>query len=189
MMISRSSKVIALQIGVRRNKIINRRSRNYQNKIAVRIISAWFMEIAMSGRMGTEKRAMSEHIYVRMTVDLSARVHAIATRRGMSAASWVREQLIEAVGGMPIEEHELRPSPPPPPPVIPRADLAELSRVVGSVGKSVGAVVQLAAALRQADDRPGHAVAEHLLEELRHTAAMIRSVMCRVGNLKDGGEA
>ena len=147
------------------------------------------MEIVMSGRMGIEKRAMIEHIHVRMTVDLSARVHAIATRRGMSAASWVREKLIEAVGGMPLEEHELRPSPPPPPPVIPRADLAELSRAVGSVGKSVGAIVLLAAALRQADDRPGHAIAEHLLEELRHTAAMICTVMYRVGNSKDGGVA
>ena len=129
---------------------------------------------------GCEKRTMSGQLLIRMSPELLSRIQSASKRRSLSAAAWTREVLVEAVGGMPAEDDEVRPTPPPPPPIVPREDIAALSRAVGTLGKAVGIAKLLAMSLREAGDKTAHTGAESVLSELRRTAARVRVVTERL---------
>lgn len=119
----------------------------------------------MPGGRGTEKRAMSSAVLVRLPAELAAAVEARARATDLTAAAWLRA-LAVAAAGAPVED--ARPSRPPEPP---SPDVAELGRLTGAVGKATGAAVQLAKAAREAGAAAFHGEAEAVLAEYRVLAA------------------
>ncbi|HEX4627265.1 MAG TPA: hypothetical protein VH137_00625 [Gemmatimonadales bacterium] len=127
----------------------------------------------MSGR-GTEKRAMSDAILVRVTPEAGAAVEALATAMDLSRAAWLRGLAVSAAGLSPAET---RRSQPVAPPELPREDVAALALLIGVVGKACGATIQLAKGLRELGVGALHAEAEAVLGDLRASQrALVRII-------------
>jgi hypothetical protein len=118
----------------------------------------------MSGRRGTEQRALSESVLVRLSPEAASAVAARAAERGLSRAAWLRD-LAVAAAQLPFAER--RPSRPAAAPVRPRADLAALARLAGALGRAAGATIQVARALRERGAAERHAEAEAVLRALK----------------------
>jgi hypothetical protein len=116
------------------------------------------------GRQGTERRVMSKAVLVRLTPHAGAAVAAAAAARGLSRGAWLRELAVAAAR---LPPGERRPTAPARAPVMPREDIAEVSRLIGVVGKAAGATIQLAARLRDLSLAERHAEAEAVLRGLR----------------------
>ncbi len=128
----------------------------------------------------SERRAMDSQLLVRLTPQLLHRVTVLAAGSGMSAAAWARGAIVTAVGDIPNPSEEIRASPPASARVLPADDVVALSKAIATFGKGVGAAVQLAAALREAGDKPRHEQTETVLADLRRTAARARFILERV---------
>jgi hypothetical protein len=127
----------------------------------------------MNGR-GTERRRMSNAILVRLTPEAGAAVEAHATARGLSRAAWLRGLAVSATR-LPLAER--RSSKPMTRPVLPREDVAALARLIGVVGKTCGATIQLAKGLRELGIGELHSEAETVLRDLRASQrALVRTI-------------
>lgn len=116
------------------------------------------------GKRETERRRLSRCVLVRMTPALERATVILADERGLSCAAYLRSFAVAAAMLSRSERRPTRPVPRRPPP---RADVAELARLAGAVGKSAGAAVQLAKTLREAGAADLHSEAELVLAELR----------------------
>jgi hypothetical protein len=81
---------------------------------------------------GTEKRARSEHLTVRLSKDERAAIDAAADRAGLTAGSYARQAML----GAPAPRQVRRPP----------VERKELARLLGELGKIGGNLNQLARA-------------------------------------------
>lgn len=109
---------------------------------------------------GTETRRMDRQVLVRLPEQLATAVAAAAETDGLTAAAWLRQRAVDATGADPAHA---RPSAPV---LEPAADVAELGRLIRTLGMTTGAVVQLARAVRETGTA-GHAEVEAVLAKLR----------------------
>jgi Bacterial mobilisation protein (MobC) len=84
---------------------------------------------------GSEKRARSSHITIRLTPDERARIDADAARAGLTPGSYARQTLL----GAPAPRQVRRPP----------VERRELARLLGELGKIGGNLNQLAKAANQ----------------------------------------
>lgn len=112
------------------------------------------------GRRGSENRAMSGQVLVRLSPALAVAVSGAALSADLSAAAWLRGRAAEAVG----HSEEARPTGPVD--AVPEPFLAELGRLARFVSRLNGAVTQMAMALRETG-HPAHGEAESVLAQLR----------------------
>jgi hypothetical protein len=84
---------------------------------------------------GTEKRARSTHVTIRLTVEERAAIDAAAERAGLKVGSYCRQVLL----GAPAPRQVRRPP----------IERRELARLLGDVGKIGGLLNQLAKASNQ----------------------------------------
>ena len=87
---------------------------------------------------GTEKRARSTHLTVRLSSDEKAAVEAAADRAGLTAGSYVRDTIL----GAPAPRQVRRPP----------VERRELARILGELGKIGGNLNQLARAVNSGTD-------------------------------------
>jgi len=120
-------------------------------------------------------------VYVRLRPTVAAALEAAALAQNISAAGWARAAI---VAGLPDHTHRdfasLPPSPRRRPAVIPPADMAEVSRLIGTVGRATGAVVQLAKTLREHGQIDVHAEVETILLDLRATQSELVNIATRL---------
>lgn len=92
----------------------------------------------------------------------TAEVAAIDERRGShSRAGWLRNTALVAIDKAPERPGRRG---------VPPADVEAVSRLNGSLGRSTGATIQLAKALREGGHGTFHALAERVLSDLRRLA-------------------
>jgi len=107
---------------------------------------------------GSEKRARSAHITVRLTPDERGQVDASAERAGLTAGSYVRQTVLGASAPRQVRR-----------PPVERKELARLLGQLGHIGSNLN---QIARALNSGDEADDQALAEALksLRDIRDGA-------------------
>lgn len=122
-------------------------------------------------RRGTERRALTGQVLVRLPTALASRIAAAAEADGVTAAAWLRARAADAVGAAPGEAVPVRayrrPRPPPPAAVVAVAQLREV------VAELTGALVQAAIVSRAAGRDADHAAIEATIPSVR---ALVRDL-------------
>lgn len=117
----------------------------------------------------TENRQRPEQIKARFTLAERA---LIEERRGpYSRAAWLRNIALAALD-LPAER--------PGRAGIPREDIAVVSEFSGTVGRAVGATIQLARAIRETGGGPLHGQAEAVLADLRKQKVALSALVERL---------
>lgn len=120
-------------------------------------------------------------VYVRMRPELAAALDAAARAQDISAAGWARAAILAAIPAHHRSElGSLPPSPRQRPTTIPAEDVAEVSRLVGTVGRTAGAVVQFTKALREGGFGEAHGQAEQALADLRAIQSDLVTIVARL---------
>jgi hypothetical protein len=116
---------------------------------------------------------------IRLDPAISAALAAAAASSETSVSGFSRNAITKA-----LPEGAALPALPPSPPrrrvVIPEADVAAVSRLVGEVGRLTGATVQVAKALREIGRVSEHATAESVLRDIRATQADLVRIVERL---------
>jgi hypothetical protein len=123
--------------------------------------------------------AVSSILSVRLDPATSAALAAAAASSETSVSGFARNAITKA-----LPEGAALPALPPSTPrrrvVIPEADVAAVSRLVGEVGRLTGATVQVAKALREIGRVPGHATVESVLRDIRATQTDLVRIVDRL---------
>ncbi len=118
-------------------------------------------------------------VYVRLRSDIAAALQAAAIAADVSAAGWARAAIVAAlptrsdIGSLPRSPRR-RPT------TIPAEDVAEVSRLVGAIGRATGALIQLTKALREHGHGVAHGDAEMALADLRSVQSDLVTIATRM---------
>lgn len=116
---------------------------------------------------------------LRLPNGIGAALAAAAIEAETSVSGFARNAIVKA-----LPEGAALPALPLSPPrrrvVIPDADIAAVSRLVGEVGRLTGATVQITKALREIGRVPRHATAESVLRDIRATQADLVRIVDRL---------
>lgn len=134
----------------------------------------------MPGRRGSERRALPGQMLVRLTAEAEAAVDAHAAAAGLTRAAWARGVIADAAA-LPVEDrrpvHALKRT------RAPAEDLAAISTLAAWLNRSNGALIQLAAATREAGAADLRAETERVLAEHDALGARLHALIARLRTL------
>lgn len=120
-------------------------------------------------------------VFIRLRPDIFTALQAAALAAEVSAAGWARGAIVAALpSDIRRDIGSLPPSPRRRPVKIPSEDVAEVSRLVGSVGRTAGALIQLAKALRVDGHGHGRDHFENAVNDLRATQSDLVGIVARL---------
>ena len=96
----------------------------------------------MPGQRGSERRRIADQVLVRHPVGTAAAVRSEAHAAGLTAAAWIRQQLVGLLGADPADAVPVAALPPPRP--RPTIDVIAVAQLRESVGEAVGTLRQVA---------------------------------------------
>lgn len=131
----------------------------------------------MPGQRGSERRALPGQVLVRLTAKAAAAVDAHAAAAGLSRAAWARGVIADAAA-LPVADR--RPVPARTRQRAPAEDLAAISRLAAWVNRSNAALIQLAAATREAGAADLHGHAERVLAEHAAIGTRLGALVARL---------
>lgn len=119
----------------------------------------------------SQHRRLSCQINFGLTQDQAEQIAAAAHAAGVSRATFARRHVLAAIG---------QPDTTPARAGLPPNEVIAVTALAASVGRTAGATIQLAQALRLAGHKGFHALAENVLADLRARALDLASVIERL---------